>query len=155
MVVSHLSSTRRWGCCAVVEETPCTRCGKELGYVNSKCKFVPRVCAECKDLTLQETKECSRCNKTKPLADFDKDPNHQPNYHSQCRACQRPLCLRCKKSFLKKNEAWDFRMGPPYCSDKCRFPPCARRGCQEARPTSRPDLTRYDIIAEWFCRKHR
>ena len=102
-----------------------------------------------------DMKECSQCNESKPLADFDKYPCPRPNYFSLCRACLRPLCFKCKKSFLKKKEVWDYGIGPPYCSDKCRFPPCARKGCREARPTTHPYRTRYDIIAEWFCRKHK
>ena len=98
--------------CQACKYPPCD-CGKQREGHNAVESFIPYVCPECRRAKQQK---CSgTCGKDLPLDAFDfKDCRHR---YKVCRACQHPLCARCKtplEAIWRPNPK--AKAKPPFCN---------------------------------------
>ena len=107
-------------------------------------------CPQCRASDLQL---CSMCEVQKPLGQFRK--LKRGTHAKICITCESPPCYNCGKAYPAGAEP--FKKNNPttqyYCSESCKYPPCASAGCRKQRPRSeaKRDFFRMPV---WYCWAH-
>ena len=148
--------------CITCERPPCYNCGKpypagaEPLNQNNQNKVHYFCSTSCKSNSrASDLQLCSMCEVQKPLGQFRKLKTHAK--HAQiCITCESPACYTCGKAYpagaaaFKKNKTNKHY----YCSESCKFPPCAFAGCQKERPKSLPQKYNFFKMPVWYCWEH-
>ena len=126
-------------------------------HATSTTPMLRQVFMECQKATPKKEAlvVCTQCAEELPRNAFDL--RSQGHLFERCRNCIDATigkCYKCSKPRKKTaGESQAQSKGFYFCSDFCRFPPCAARGCKERRP-QRADYA-FDKVTEWHCKKHR
>ena len=144
-------------CCMPCRFPPCVVCGKERPQSSKyRVQVMPEwACEDCPKTSAAEKRQlCTDCQQELPISAFT--PRRDRKISARCTECLDRVgerCFKCSATRKRSAGAVQTQKGIYFCSDYCKFPPCAAKRCQAKRPKA----TKYtfDRMTEWFCEKHR
>ena len=143
--------------CTPCRFPPCVVCGKERPQSSKyRAQELPEwTCEGCQKPSATEKMQlCTACQQELPISAFAKSKNWEIS--KRCTNCLVQVggkCFKCSAPRKRSAGAAAVQKRNYFCSDKCKFPPCAAKGCW----TKRPQIPKYayDQLTEWRCEKHR
>ena len=113
-------------------------------------------CTDCREkANIGKMTRCTTCSRMLPESAFAGGTKTNPKSEWRCEECQHPPCRKCGQ---RLRQVWNQGSdATPYCSDRCKFPPCAGPGCNEKRPrgTGGGNLVEWHANPDWRCKTCR